>query len=208
MSYDNEVLAVEGQIGPGPKCIIIGSTEFWGADSEQICTEIGRALAPLEDLILVTGGVEGVGETVGRIFFERRRQLGLLPSVFHVLPRGEPLWDYGETLFAGNSMSERREILGRLGGVFVAIEGGPGTAHEAEVAIGSSSPLIPVGRSGGASAELFRRLSCPKAHLQTQWDCLADPELAHSVVASAVRDLAAALLPGNSRREPPTAESR
>jgi predicted Rossmann-fold nucleotide-binding protein len=202
MTDTNEVLAIEGQIGPGPKCIIIGSTEFWGADSAQICEEIGRALACVSDLIVVTGGVEGVGEAVGRAFFLQRQQMEVPARVFHVLPRGEPPWDYGETLFAGDSMFERRKVLGRLGGVFVAIEGGPGTAHEAQVAISAGSTVIPVSRSGGASAELFRQLPCPTLDVRPLWDCLADPELAHSALASAVRDLTVQFLPSNTPRDP------
>jgi predicted Rossmann-fold nucleotide-binding protein len=193
IDLDKKARAVEDRIGAGCKCMIIGSTDFWGEDSEQICLEIGRALASITDLVLVTGGVEGVGESVGRTFFGRRLEMNIPPRVFHVLPEGEPSWDYGETIFAGSTMHERREMLGRLRGVFVAVEGGPGTAHEAEVALRTGNIVIPVGRSGGASADLFQRLSCQKAGFEGVWARLADRQAPIESVAQVVHELVAKL---------------
>ena len=68
------------------------------------------------------------------------------------------LWTI-ETLFAGSDMKERREILGRLSGLFVLVEGGPGVEHEADVAAARGAALIPVGRSGGYAAALYGRIS-------------------------------------------------
>ena len=116
---------LDALLPPGPRLAVLGSTDFWHADSERTCTEIGRLLAGIPGLVLLTGGVEGIGEAVGASFFQTRRDAGQEPLVFHVLPEGEPSWDYGETLIAGADMTERREILGRLSGVFVMVEGGP-----------------------------------------------------------------------------------
>jgi predicted Rossmann-fold nucleotide-binding protein len=187
--FSSLALAIEARIGSGPRCIIIGSTSFWGRDSESLCTVIGEALASVENLVLVTGGVEGVGETTGRAFHRTRQQTNLPARIVHVLPDGEPEWDYGETLFAGTSMFERREVLGRIRGVFVAIEGGPGTAHEAEVALAAGATVIPVGRSGGVSAKLHPRLVPKEAGSDDLWRPLADSQAPHGAVASAVREL-------------------
>ena len=48
--------------------------------------EIGRALAKLEKVTLVTGGFFGVGETVARSFFDQRKRLGRAEDVWHILP--------------------------------------------------------------------------------------------------------------------------
>jgi hypothetical protein len=151
---------------------VLGSTDFWHVDSERTCSEIGRLLANVSGLVLLTGGVEGIGEAVGRSFFQARRSSGHEPRVYHVLPEGEPSWDYGETLFAGSDMTERREILGRLSQLFVLVEGGPRAGHEVEVASAHSAVTIPVGRSGGYAATLYGQITRPSTiDLQT-WEVL------------------------------------
>jgi predicted Rossmann-fold nucleotide-binding protein len=132
--YDREAESINARLPAGPRLVVIGSTSFWHGDSESICVQVGRLLATIPDLVLVTGGVEGVGETIGRGYHQSCREAGRAPRIYHVLPRGEETWDYGETLFAGDDMPQRREILGRLSRLNLAVEGGPGTAHEADVA--------------------------------------------------------------------------
>src|SRR5262245_25404928 len=73
----------------GARVVIIGSTSFWHADSEATCGQVGRLLAAVPDLLLLTGGVEGIGEATGRGFFQARVQAGAVPRVYHVLPHGE-----------------------------------------------------------------------------------------------------------------------
>src|SRR3954469_12392406 len=149
MRYDEEARRLEAVLPHGPRVAVLGSTDFWHADSEPTCSRIGRLLAGIPGLVLLTGGVEGIGEAVGRSFYQARLHAGQEPRVYHMLPEGEPAWDYGETLFAGSDMTERREILGRLSKLFVMVEGGPRAGHEANVATAHGAVIIPVGRSGG-----------------------------------------------------------
>jgi predicted Rossmann-fold nucleotide-binding protein len=123
--WDREAQRVEALLPHGPRLVVIGSTDFWHAESERTCMEVGRLLAALPALVLITGGVEGVGETIGRSFFQARRTARQEPRVYHVLPEGEEAWDYGDTFFAGSDMAQRREVLGRLAKLYVAVEGGP-----------------------------------------------------------------------------------
>jgi hypothetical protein len=160
--------------------------EFWHADSERTCCEIGRLLAGIPGLILLTGGVEGIGEAVGRSFSQARLASGQEPFVYHVLPEGEEAWDYGETLFAGSDMTERREILGRLSGLFVLVEGGPRAGHEVDVALARGAALIPVGWSGGYAATLYGRISCPPAIDASTWAVLGSSEATPEETARAV----------------------
>src|SRR5947209_665008 len=97
--FDREAQRVSSLLpGVGPRLGVIGSTSFWHADSERTCAEVGRLLAAeIGDLVLLTGGVEGVGEAVGRSFFQARREAKQEPHVFHILPHGEEAWDYGQT---------------------------------------------------------------------------------------------------------------
>src|SRR3954447_23409512 len=100
--YDQEAQRLQALFPNGPRVVVIGSTSFWHGDSERTCAQIGGLLAGVSGLVLITGGVEGVGEPTGRSFFQARRESGQEPRVYHVLPYGEPEWDYGQTFFAGS----------------------------------------------------------------------------------------------------------
>jgi predicted Rossmann-fold nucleotide-binding protein len=156
--FDRAAAEVASKLPPSFRVAIIGSTSFWHPDSEETCSALGRVLAYMRDLALVTGGVGGVGDTVARRFWDSREGKDGDRGLFHVLPLGYGPRKVGRTLFAGADMAERREILGRLADLYVVIEGGPGTVHEASVALARAAGVLPVGRSGGHSAELHREL--------------------------------------------------
>jgi len=179
---------------PGPRVTVLGSTDFWHADSESTCKAIGQLLANIQGLVLLTGGVEGIGEALGRGFFQARRDAGQKPLVYHVLPHGEPSWDYGETLFAGKDMTARREILGRLSRIFVMIEGGPRTGHESEVAMAQGAVVIPVGRSGGFAESIYARMTRPSAVDTATWNVLGARESTSQETADAVLRAVQAIL--------------
>jgi len=182
----DEAAAVSTNIPAGLRVVVIGSTSLRHHESKETCAEIGQRLAAIENLVLLTGGVSGVGESTGRGFAEGCRELGRSPRVFHVLPRGSTAWNYGTTLFAGDDMGERREILGRLAKTFIAVEGGPGSEHEAKVARMHGAVLIPVGRSGGLAGLLHQDAARPPFVDERIWDLLGDPEASPSSVARAV----------------------
>ena len=170
--FDRDAEQLAALFPSGPRIVVIGSTDFWHGESERTCAHIGQFMAGILDLVLITGGVEGIGEAVGRSFFQTRCATGQEPRVYHVLPHGEEAWDYGETLFAGSDMRERREILARLAPLYLAVEGGPGTIHEAEVASARNAVILPVGRSGGHSAVLYSRMTRPPAIDDSTWTVL------------------------------------
>ena len=134
--FNQEATGLLAKLPAKPMLIVIGSTSFWHGESAATCAAVGGLLATIENLVLITGGMTGIGEGVGRSFFDSRRKAGREPEVFHVLPRGCAAWDYGVTVFAGSDMAERREVLARLSRIYLAIEGGPGTVHEGQVALG------------------------------------------------------------------------
>jgi signal transduction histidine kinase len=61
-------------------------------------------LATIKNLVLITGGMTGIGEGVGRSFFDARKQEIHNPDVFHILPRGCACWD-----FVARSLVARRK---------------------------------------------------------------------------------------------------
>ncbi|MBK8974541.1 MAG: hypothetical protein IPM29_01310 [Planctomycetes bacterium] len=188
--FDREAAHVGDLLPAGPRVAVIGSTSFWHGDSSATCSAIGAMLAGLEGTVLLTGGVEGVGEATGRGFFAARPGLVGARGVYHVLPRGSRTWDYGDTLFAGSDLHERREILGRLSGVYVVVEGGPGTEHEAGVAIARAALVVPVGRSGGSAGDLHSRLAVDVPEgLRDAWSTLGHADSSPTQVAGAVLEI-------------------
>ena len=68
--FDREARRLGALFPAGPRLVVIGSTDFWHRDSERTCTHVGRLLTDIPDLVLITGGVEGIGEATGRSFFQ------------------------------------------------------------------------------------------------------------------------------------------
>jgi hypothetical protein len=192
--FDVAANQVSTLLPPGPRIVAIGSTSFWHPESETLCRLLGTELAAIPDLTLITGGVPGVGEAMGRSFAATRASAGQAIGVVHVLPQDCPSWDYGTTLFAGLDMGQRREVLGRLAGVYLAVEGGPGTEHEARVALQRSAVVIPLARSGGHAAALYARLLPPPSLPPGAWQALESRDRPLEDAARAAVSIAKSLL--------------
>ena len=200
MSFDDEAAAVVEALPPGRRVVVIGSTSFHGDDSDECCRCIARAIADLPQIVAITGGMLGVGATFAVAFEAAYRKRGDIEQLYHLLPRGSLACRTGVTLFAGDDLHQRREILGRIGDVYIAIEGGPGTVHEAEVAQARGASLIPVGRTGGYSTRLHEALTVNMQSLAAngKWHMLASRAVPLTAVANAARDLVAQSLGGAS----------
>ncbi len=192
--FDAEAARVAAEMPNGVRLAVIGSASFWHPESEWTCTQVGQLLGDLADLVLLTGGVSGAGDTVGRGYVTRCRALDRAPTVFHILPHGFPGRDYGTILFAGRDMGERREVLGRLAPIYLVVEGGPGTAHEADVATAHGAHLLPIGRSGGHAGALYPTLTPPRWASERSWRTLGDADATPPAVAEAVLDLVTGLI--------------
>lgn len=110
MNFDQVAESCRSRIVPGPRIAVLGSTAFYGALSESICQILAADLAGTPEIVLLTGGVSGVGQTFGHAFFEARRSQQLPPNVYHLLPAEMAPVEYGVTLPAGDSLSDRREV--------------------------------------------------------------------------------------------------
>ena len=189
MDYEAEAARIRGELPEQPSVVVIGSSSFWNHDSEEICKHVGLELAGLATVNLITGGVEGVGEAVGRSFDAAAKQQSKSRSVFHVLPVGSDVWDYGATLLVGSNMIERREVLGRLTQTYIAIEGGSGTLYEANVARRNGATILPVARTGGVAASLYESMVTPEVSQSLNWETMADKTVSPQRVAAAVLEL-------------------
>lgn len=191
--------ALLSNLPQGMHLAIIGSTSFWHADSEKICQALGSALAKLPDAVLLTGGVSGIGEACGRSFYQRRLDLQLPQQVFHVLPHGMAAWDYGQTLYAGQDMSERRAVLARMVSVYIVIEGGPATADEVRIALENGAVVIPLARSGACARDAYTQINKPAQVSSDVWAVLGNDAATIDETLSATMEIIACLFSTRKR---------
>ncbi len=170
-----ETERLRASLPAGRRFAVIGSTSFWNPESAELCETIAAELAGIESLLALTGGMEGVGRAFGDAFAAARKRLGFSENLIHLLPSEMRASWGGKALSAGEDFYERRELLGRVAEIYLVIEGGPGTAHEADVAAQYGGILIPVGRSGGHAEALFPQCSCPSRVSPDDWALLNDP---------------------------------
>lgn len=78
--------------------------------------------------------------------------------------------------------------------MYIAVEGGPGTRHEANVACAHGATVVPVGRSGGVAAELHQDMPCPAGVDYTSWSALMAESIHPALVARAVKTIVSQLL--------------
>ena len=88
--YEQDARRLDALLPHGRRVGVLGSTDFWHGDSERTCTEIGRLLAGIPGLVLLTGGVEGIGEAIGRSFFQARLKLGRSRASFTYSQKASP----------------------------------------------------------------------------------------------------------------------
>jgi len=168
---------------------LIGSTSFYSPLSAPLCVELGKLLS-LRKYVLLTGGMTGVQETVAESMLSHSSD----SKVFHLLPAGSVCCPNGITLVAGRNMEERRVILAQSCSLLVAIEGGPGTVDEIEIALSAQNTIVPVFCTGGASSGMFGTptsiFSKPANHLVSieDWDLVtsASPNPSPELLVAAI----------------------
>ena len=191
---------------PGKHVYISGSTVFYSSCGKEICEELGRQLAQDPEITLITGGFFGVGETVGRSFFDERTRLQKPHGVCHVIAERddqdkshqtrqradrtfEPV-PYGDTLFYGDSVRQREMLTPRVIDLCILVEGGPGAAFEAQQFTWNGNRVIPIKVTGGAAGGSFNVppaiLIRPPGIAESDWSLLGDKTAMPTEIASAV----------------------
>ena len=204
---------LEQELPEGQHMYVSGGTKFYSKCGEAICKEIGKQLARVEEIILITGGFYGVGETVGRSFFEERERMKKPHGVCHVIAirdeqdkstqtRQNPdrtfqRVPYGDTLFFGNSVRQREMLTPRVIDLCILVEGGPGAAFEAQQFIWNGNHVVPIRVTGGAAGGSFNVPSTilvrPPNVSESDWSLLGDEDASPSEIASAVVKIVKAL---------------
>ena len=206
--------SLSDQLPHGKHVYISGGTSFFSACGKEVCQELGKQFAKDPEIVLVTGGFFGVGETVGQSFFEERKRLGRPHGVCHVVAERDdqdksfqtrqnadgsfPAVPYGDTLFVGDSVRERETVTPKVLDLCVLIEGGPGAAFEAQQFVWNSHRVVPMQLTGGAAGGKFNVPQSifvkPAGVAQADWSLLREESATPAEVAAATVRIARVLL--------------
>lgn len=182
------VARIRRQLPEKPVICILGSTAFNDPKTEERVNSIASVFRERlgHRVTFVTGGMNGV-----QLTFAKRFQGG---DIFQILPAGKQSdFQYGTDLHAGQNHEQRQEVLGLVGHLYLTVEGGPGVAKEAGIAVRNGACVIPLMSSGGASGGLFdfpkECFSKPSWAPEPQWNLLEKKEATPSEVAAALTEL-------------------
>jgi len=168
----------------GPRICILGGTTFNEPESEEICRSLAMKLKLRikdceSEVSVITGGNAGVQQAFTEAWEGGEGSEKV--QLYHLLPRGQRSgFSVGADLEAGSSSDVRREVMGGVGDFYITIEGGPGVAAEARLAVARNAVVVPFKRTGGASCGLFsfpeeglRRPACVSFE---QWRHICDED--------------------------------
>ncbi|CAE7041299.1 unnamed protein product [Symbiodinium sp. CCMP2456] len=186
---------------------ILGGTSVQRKESEELAHLVAQGLSSkLKGRVFAfTEGMPGIQNAFARHCSE---------TILHNLVlEGQACSWHGTELSAGESISERKEIFSLLGDVYIVLEGGPGVAKQARLALKRGACILPLARTGGASSGLFdfpkKALEKPSFVEETCWEALQNAEAPTATTAEAVVAIceAASELPGGFGRSLLEAES-
>jgi hypothetical protein len=166
------ISAVSRALPHGDRIAVIGSTSFWSKLGRPVADLLGHSLGAMPDVVLLTGGMEGVAETVSRSFWLTRERIGLPSNLVHLVPHGMSPDFPGVAQRAGRDLEQRREVLAGVAHKYIVIEGGPGTQHEAFVAQQHGALVIPIGATGGVAAKLHDAATPSHLTETSEWKTL------------------------------------
>lgn len=119
--------------------VIIGSCQHYNPNSHKVCLELADRLKNLDGKFITGGESGGPPCTFVHSLPEKRRK-----DVIFVVPKNyKTEWGVGDkdelkgskTIMMGETDEERQQCLSEMGDVFIMIEGGPGAANEARMAL-------------------------------------------------------------------------
>eukprot|EP00747_Dinoflagellata_sp_TGD_P083394 gnl/TRDRNA2_/TRDRNA2_162094_c0_seq1.p1 gnl/TRDRNA2_/TRDRNA2_162094_c0~~gnl/TRDRNA2_/TRDRNA2_162094_c0_seq1.p1 ORF type:complete len:495 (-),score=85.61 gnl/TRDRNA2_/TRDRNA2_162094_c0_seq1:113-1597(-) len=188
---NDAVKAVREQLGAGKRICILGETEFHEADSEELVKAVAKQLE-------ATFGAAGVFITCGKAGVQKvfAESCGDGSRVWNLLPHGQASgYGVGKDIQAGQDLAQRGQIFGRLGDIYITVEGGQGVAEEARSAFERGALVLPLVRTGGASEGMFDfpsgALLKPSFATREQWALLGDQGAPLADSAAAVIAIAA-----------------
>jgi len=198
------VKRVAGRFGDKVRICVLGGTVFQNTASEELVQAVASCLdAGLNGrVVFITAGLPGVQKVFAKSCGDGSRVWTL------VAPGQTNKYGIGGDLHAGLDLQHRKDIYAHIGDIYVTFEGGPAVSADARVAMARGAAVLPVMRTGGASAGTFgfpaEALQRPSYISDTVWSLLAQKEAPIEETADAVHTIIAGMMAarGGSARPP------
>mmetsp|Transcript_40384 Transcript_40384/g.93686 ORF Transcript_40384/g.93686 Transcript_40384/m.93686 type:complete len:280 (+) Transcript_40384:36-875(+) len=178
---------------------ILGGTAFLNNESEALVKAIASEVHERfneEGVLFLTCGQQGIQETFAQNCGDGGmiRNLLVAGSCSH--------FRAGQDIIAGRDAEAVKSFFAEVGDVYLTVEGGPGVAQEARRVLARGATVLPLKRTGGASAGKFdfpeKALSRPAYATEEQWQQLSRNTPPKDAAAT-VADLLANLLEARGR---------
>jgi hypothetical protein len=130
---------------------VLGGTSWKDPSSKLIVEAIAHQLSVemAQTVVVLTTGLVGVQETLVR-------HLGREVQVVNLVSSEDGAYGgIGQDIDAGPSLENRMLLFGQLADAYLTVEGGPVVAKEAKAAFSRGALVLPLIRTGGASAGMF-----------------------------------------------------
>jgi len=116
---------------------------------QRAATHLGKMLARISSVVLLTGGMPAVGQDASFSFCDSAdpaRLIQVRPEELDA-PDDCP----GKLLIMGRRFEERQIILGMSCRIAILVGGGPGATREANVTLQNGGVVLPITSTGGAA---------------------------------------------------------
>ena len=197
---------LRGRAGRRRIVCVSGGTCFTHPDTGRLVGALAASRRSIvHDTLVVTCGMGGVQRAFAEHCVDGSR-------LWNLVPVGESSgFGVGTDVPVGKHLEDTADIFARLGEVYIVVEGGPSVNQQARTSVASGALVLPVARSGGASAGMFdfptsalkRPVHATFEQWRLLWDVSAPVEntaaAVSAIVATALRDGAG--ITSNSRRE-------
>ncbi|CAJ1424056.1 unnamed protein product [Effrenium voratum] len=160
---------LRGKLAARLRVCILGGTAFLNTESSEFlkvfASELHERFAG-EGILFITCGQPGIQEVFAK-------HCGDGSLIRNLLVAGESAhFRVGQDLLAGRDAEQVKNLFLEVGDVYITVEGGPGVAQDARKVLARGATVLPLKRTGGASAGKFdfpEKALAPSFVPEEQW---------------------------------------
>ncbi|GAB1604022.1 uncharacterized protein LOC115219292 [Argonauta hians] len=170
------------------KCIyVMGKYELTDFD-RNMCMAIGKSLATVPNIQLVSSGCYGASQVICRSYFDALSDVPgpkVQDPVLHILPKVDtedqshrmkqnpdgsfPTIDFGKTLFYADNAWQRDVMVSQAFELCILFEGGPDVSYITQQFVWNENIVIPVNCYRNKELLLDKVFECPSSVMESDW---------------------------------------